>query len=383
MKTFSRILTIILTLISLSQPACQMYKEQPHEESHRKIVVTSPKAKDVILTQPYVCQIHSQVHIEVRALQSGYLNKIAVQEGQKVKKGDLMFMIFPVLYETRLKAEQAEAKVARLEYEYAKQLLAKTVISENEVLLLQAKMEKAQAKADQAQAELKFCSVEAPFDGIVDVLHKQLGSLIKENDILTTLSDNSVMWVYFNVPEKQYLEYMAGPGEEKYMEGIGQVKDDRRIELVLASGSKFPQPAKAVRIEAKFNNETGNIKFRADFENVYVGDSENRKGLLRQGQTGTVLIHRTLKNAMVIPQRATFELLDKRYVYVVGEDQVVHQRLITIQHELEDIFVIKSGLDVKDKIVLEGGWQLHEGDKVEYEFCTPEEALSHQKNPAE
>src|SRR5262249_54808964 len=101
-------------------------------------------------------------------------------------------------------------------------------------------------------------------------------------------------------------------------------------------------------------------------------------------QTGTVLIHRTLNNAIVIPQRAVFETLDKRYVYVVGEDDVVHQREIVIQNELEDIFVIKKGLDVNDRIVLEGVRQVRDGEKVEdYEFRKPEEALAHQKNHAE
>jgi membrane fusion protein (multidrug efflux system) len=144
---------------------------------------------------------------------------------------------------------------------------------------------------------------------------------------------------------------------------------------VLASHDKFPESCTRLTIEAQFNNETGNIAFRADFPNP---DS-----LLRHGQTGTILIHQTLKNAVVIPQRATFELLDKRYVWVVGEDDVAHQRLITIMHELEDIFVIKSGLGVKDKIVLEGVRQVEEGSKVEYEFRKPEEALKDQKFHAE
>jgi membrane fusion protein (multidrug efflux system) len=105
--------------------------------------------------------------------------------------------------------------------------------------------------------------------------------------------------------------------------------------------------------------------------------------VLRHGQTGTILIHRTLKHALVIPQRATFELLDKRYVWVVDENDVAHQRLITLAHELEDVFVIKSGLDVKDKIVLEGVRQVAEGRKVEYEFRKPADALKNQKFHAE
>jgi membrane fusion protein (multidrug efflux system) len=366
----SPILAVILALISLSLPACDVrwstFKEQPHQEEHHKIVATSPKVQDVIITQPYVCQIHSQRHIKVCALQNGYLKDVLVREGQAVKKGDLMFRIVPILYEARRDAEVAEARLAELELKNTNTLLDRNVVSPNEVLLQQARVAKAQAKAKLAQAELDFTIVTAPFDGIVDRLHEQLGSLIKEGEVLTTLSDNSVMWVYFNVPEAGYLDYMAGAGQDK---------ESQQIELVLANGSKFPYLGKIGAIEAKFNNETGTIPFRADFENPH--------GLLRHGQTGNVLIRRTVKNALLIPQRATFEILDKRYVYVVGEDEVAHQREIVIQHELDDIFVIQKGLGVNDKLVLEGVRQVHDGEKVEFEFRKPEEALANQKNHAE
>ncbi len=343
----------------------QKHEEQRHEE-HHKLVVTSPKAQDVIITQPYVCQIRSRRHIEVCALEDGYLQEILVGEGQAVKKGDLMFKIKPTLYQARLNAETAEAQFAQREFDNTKLLFEQKVVYANELALFQAKLAKAQAKAELAQAELNFTNVTAPFDGIVDQLHEQLGSLIKERDMLTTLSNNSVMWVYFNVPEAKYLEYMASLKHEN---------EDQRIELKLANGSKFPEIGKIAAIEAQFNNETGNIPFRADFPNP--------DRLLRHGQTGNVLIHRTFKNAIVIPQRATFEILDKRYVYVVGKDDVVHQRWIVVQHEMDDIFVIKKGLDVNDKIVLEGVRQVRDGEKVEYEFRKPEEALANQKNHAE
>jgi membrane fusion protein, multidrug efflux system len=153
-------------------------------------------------------------------------------------------------------------------------------------------------------------------------------------------------------------------------------REGQQIELVLANGSKFPHPGKIGAIEAQFNNETGNIPFRADFPNP--------DHLLRHGQTGTVLIHRTLKNALVIPQRTTFEILDKRFVYVIGKDGVVHQREIVVQNEMDDIFVIRSGLTVSDKIVLEGVQQVHDGEKEEeYEFRKPEESLANLKYHAE
>jgi membrane fusion protein (multidrug efflux system) len=362
----TQILAIGLALISLSLPACHSSRADEAELEHHKIVVTSPKAKDVTLTQQYVCQIRSRRHIKVRALQNGYLEEIRVNEGQGVKRGDLMFKIVPTLYQARLDAELAEAKLAELELNNTKQLLTDKIVSLNEVALFQAKLDKAKAKAKLAEAELNFTMVRAPFDGIIDRLDEQLGSLIKEGDVLTTLSDNSVMWVYFNVPEARYLDYVATQGQDK---------ESQKIELVLANGSTFQQTGKIGAIEAKFNNETGNIPFRADFPNP--------DRLLRHGQTGNVLIHRTLNNAIVIPQRATFEILDKQYVYVVGEDHVVHQRYVVVQNELDDIYVVKSGLGVNDKIVLEGVRQVRDGEKVEYEFRKPEEALANQKHHAE
>jgi membrane fusion protein (multidrug efflux system) len=358
-----------LALIALSLPACEMHtkeKEEGHQE--HKIAVTSPEARDVIITQQYVCQIHSQRHINVCALENGYLKEIPVKEGQAVKQGDVMFEIVPILYNAKMAAEVAEVQLAQIELNNTRMLFEHRppVVSVQEVKLAEAKLAKAHARLKLAEAELNFTTVRAPFDGIVDRLQQQHGSLIKEGDVLTTLSDNSVMWVYFNVPEKRYLEYMAGLGREH---------ESRQIELVLANGSKFPYSGRIGAIEAKFNNKTGNIPFRADFPNP--------QGLLRHGQTGTILIHRTLKNALVMPQRATFEILDKRYVYVVDKDDVVHQREIVTQSEMDDIFVIKSGLGVEDRIVLEGVRQVRDGEKVEYEFRPPGTVIAQLKNKAE
>jgi membrane fusion protein (multidrug efflux system) len=360
----SPILAIILALISLSVPACSMHTEEQHEEAH-KIVATSPQSMAVTLTQQYVCQIHSQRHINVCALEKGYLEAVPIREGQQVKEGDLLFKVIPILYQKRADAEMAEAKLAQLEYNYTKSLYEKKVVSENEVNLLGAKLAKADAKAELAKAELNFATVKAPFDGIVDRLHHQQGSLVEEGEILSTLSDNSVMWVYFNVPEARYLEYMANLNQNK----------DLKIELMLANGSKFNQLGKIGAIEADFNNENGNIPFRADFPNP--------DRLLRHGQTGTVVTSRVQNDAIVIPQRATFEVLQKRYVYVVDKENVAHQREIAVQNELEDLFVIKSGVGVDDTIVLEGIRQVRDGDKVEYEDRKPEQVAANLKYHAE
>lgn len=356
---------LLFLLLTLTLPACRKPVEEITQENH-KLVVTSPKKMDVTLTQRYVCQIHSQRHIKICALESGYLEEIPIKEGQVVKKGDLMFKVLPTLYKARWDAEKAEAQLAQLEFNNTKSLQKQNVVSQNEVALLQAKLSKAQAKAQLAEAEFNFTQVKAPFDGIVDRLNSQQGSLVKEGDVLTTLSDNSLMWVYFNVPEARYLEYMGS------MENTGK---DKHVELELANGVKYPKIGKIATIEANFNNETGNIPFRADFPNP--------DRLLRHGQTGNILIHRALKDVIVIPQRATFEILDKRFVFVVDKNNTIHSQEITIQNELEDIFVTKSGLNIEDKIIIEGVRQVRNGDKIEYDFLSPDKVFENLKNHAE
>jgi membrane fusion protein, multidrug efflux system len=379
------IVSVALALISVFLSGCDVQtklfgesEERGHGESHEesghhehKILVTSPLRKTVISTQPYVCQIHSCQHIDVRALEGGYLEEIRVKEGQAVKKGELMFKILPVLYQARLETEMAEAQRIQIEYDNAQNLSQKGIVSEQQIALKKAELAKVQARVNLARAELNFTEVRAPFNGIVDRQFHQLGSLIEEGDALTTFSDNSVMWVYFNVPEADYLEYKAELDKEKVAGG----QTDLQIELKLANGKIFPQPGKIGAIEADFNNTTGNIAFRADFD--------NSAGLLRNGQTGTILIHRTQQDVIVIPQRATFEILAKRYAYVIDENNVVHQRDVTLVGEQDDIFVIQDGLDEGDKIIVEGIRQVRDGDKVEYEFLAPDEVLGNLKYHAE
>ncbi len=341
-------------------------KEHSHEGHEHKISVTSAIAKDVISTQSYVCQIHSRRHIDVRALEGGYLEAIPIREGQLVQQGESMFTVVPSLYQAKLDAELAELELIQIEFNNAKKLLDQRVVSQQEVALAQAKLDKAQANVKLAQAELSFANIKAPFTGIVDRLRCQQGSLVAEGDVLTTLSDNSEMWVYFNVPEARYLEYKAK---------VGVDDPNLAIELQLADHSRFGYAGKIGAIEADFNNETGNIAFRADFPNP--------DGLLRHGQTGNVLIKRLLNNVVVIPQRATFEILAKRYVFVVDEENIVHQREVEIHSEADDIFVIGHGLQAGEKIILEGIRQVRDGDSVDFELLDPIEVLGHLKNKAE
>lgn len=376
MRLSSTLASLVAGLFLAFTSCKSLHGEEPVEEHHRPIVVTSPIAQDVTQTEKYVCQIHSRRHIELRALERGYLDSIQVNEGQTVKKGQLLFKLLPAVYKARLHADQAELLSAEIELRNSKKLFDKDVVSDQELALARAKRAKAQAKVELAKAELSFTEIRAPFDGIVDRQYEQEGSLTEEGDMLTTVSDNEVMWVYFNVPEADYLDFRAIPGASDPQAPQQLVLPDTKVELELANGEVFGHDAgSTVTIESTFDSETGNIQFRADFPNP--------QNLLRHGQTGTLLVHRRLPRALVIPQRATFEILDAQYVYVVDDQGVAHQRAITIAHETDDIFVVDSGLTADEKIVLEGVRQVHDGEQLEVEFRDPAEVLSHLKHHAE
>ncbi|WP_416864608.1 MAG: efflux RND transporter periplasmic adaptor subunit [Imperialibacter sp.] len=341
----------------LCYTSCESHKEKEEEET--KFLVTSPLRMDTTVTKDYVCQIRSVQHIELRALEKGYLQKIYVDEGQRVKKGQLMFQIMPKLYEAELQKAQAEASFVEIEYQNTKRLAESNVVAPNELALAKAKYDKAMAEVSLAEVHLGFTQIRAPFDGLMDRFHVRQGSLVDEGDLLTNLSDNSKMWVYFNVPEAEYLEYESS------------VKSDEKMEvgLLMANNRLFNHRGVVETIEADFNNETGNIAFRATFPNP--------NGLLRHGETGNIQVTVDLKGALLIPQKSTFEILDKRYVYVIDEENKIRSRAITISAEMPHIYAVQSGLEVNDKILLEGLRLVRENQEISFEFRDPAEVLSH------
>lgn len=337
--------------------SCESHKEEKKEET--KFLVTSPIRMDTSISKDYVCQVRSLQHIEMRALEKGYLQEIFVDEGQSVKKGQLMFQIMPMLYKAELQKAQAEANFVEIEYQNTAKLAESNVVAPNELALAKAKLEKAKAELALAQVHLGFTEIRAPFSGIMDRFHVRLGSLVDEGDLLTTLSDNSKMWVYFNVPEAEYLEY----------ESSAKTKEKTHVNLLMANGQMFSHTGIVETIEAEFNNETGNIAFRATFPNP--------NGLLRHGETGNVRMTIPLTNTLLIPQKSTFEILDKRYVFVLDKDDIIRSRAITVAAELPHIYAVQSGLEVNDRILLDGLRLVRENEKISYDFKNPKEVLAH------
>ncbi len=332
-------------------------KAEEKEESY-KYVVTNPLQIDTSYIKEYVSQIKSVRNIEIRAQEKGFLQNIYVDEGQSVRAGQLLFRIMPKVYEAEYQKALAEIKASEIELSNTKALADKNIVSKNELAMAHAKLDQAKAEASLAQTHLSFTEIRAPFDGTIDRIPLKLGSLIDEGALLTSLSDNSQMFAYFNVSEPEYLDYQTN------LKG----RANNKVGLLLANNQPFKYKGEVETIESEFDSETGNIAFRARFANP--------DRLLRNGETGKVQMTVPLKNALIIPQKATYEIQDKVYVFIV-DNNVVKSRQVTVYSEMPDLYVISNGISVNDKILLEGVQKVKDDQKINSEYASPREVLAH------
>ncbi|MFB6457434.1 efflux RND transporter periplasmic adaptor subunit [Chitinophaga sp. Hz27] len=359
----NRIVMLAGLSVVLCYTSCKSKPEEKEEVS--KYTITSPVRMDTSFTKEYVSQIKSVRNIEIRALEKGYLQTILVDEGQYVKAGQVLFRMMPKMYEAELLKAEAEAKAAEVELQNTKMLAEKNIISKNEQTVAQTKLDQARAEIAMAKLHLGFTEIRAPFDGIIDRIPKKPGSLVDDGELLTSLSDNTQMFAYFNVSEPEYLDY------ETNMKSRG----DNKVNLLLANNTQLKYTGEVTTVEGEFNNETGNIAFRAKFPNP--------DKLLKNGETGKVLMTMPLKNALLIPQKATYEIQDKVYVFLVDKDGNVKSRLITVGSRMPDLYVVTDGLAETDRILYEGVQKTKDDDKISFEYKAPAEIISHLRLKAE
>jgi membrane fusion protein (multidrug efflux system) len=205
---------------------------------------------------------------------------------------------------------------------------------------------------------LSFAEIKAPFDGIIDRIPFKKGSMIDEGDLLTTLSNNNEVFAYFNVSEKEYLNIRAQKAS----------LEKNKITLVLADNNPHKYKGNIETIDGEFDKNTGNIAFRAKFSNPEI--------LLRHGSSGKVQIVNELKHVLIIPQKSTFEIQDKYYVFVVSQTGIVSSKNIIVKQTLPHLFVIDNSLSTGDKIIFEGIQNVKDGDKIQPEFTSLKQIIS-------
>lgn len=322
------------------------------------------------LNSSFPATIKGKTDIEIRPQVTGFITKVHVDEGQHVKKGQVLFTLDQVTYQAAVDAAKASVNVAQTAVETAKitldnkkKLLDKNIISQYEWQLADndyrtalSQLASAKANLASAQKNLAYTVVTSPSDGVVGSIPNREGSLASPSSAqaLTTVSQNDKIYAYFSLNEKDILD-LTENGTRSLEAAIAAMPE---VKLQLANGETYPYSGKVATVSGVIDNTTGSASVRTLFDNP--------SGMLRSGSTGTILIPVTHDNAIIIPQKATFELQDKKFVYVVNDSNVVNARPITIQ-SLNDgqTYVVTSGLQVGERIATEGvGTKLSEGLQI-------------------
>lgn len=362
MKWICPLILLVFTISSCNN--AQKSVESTDTESQLRVLpVTKVITRDTSLYREYVADIQAVQNVELRARVQGFLERIYVDEGQRVKKGQILFKINDEEYRAELakatanlESAIAEAKASELEVDRLKVMVEKRVISETELSVAQAKLKAVNAKIEQARwakqnAELRlsYTSVRAPFDGIIDRIPFKVGSLIDHGTLLTTVSDISEVFVYFNVSEGEYLDYVKSSVEESR-------RRNDLVTLMLADGTQYPYHGSVETMGGEFQASTGSISFRARFPNP--------NAILKHGATGKIRLANELEDALLIPQKAVFEIQDKNFVFVVDSANQVRMRFFVPKARFSRYYIVESGLKSGDKIVFEGIQEIRDGMRI-------------------
>jgi membrane fusion protein, multidrug efflux system len=336
----------------------------------REYAVLTLSPKSVTVHQDFPATIQGQRVIEIRPMINGYLQDIYVNEGDQVKRGQLLFRISNPIYEqqvitakARINSAQADVNSAEIEIDKIKPLVEKEIVSNYRLksaeLILKAKeaaLEQTKAELSNAETNLSYTIIKCPQDGIIGTIPYKNGALVSSTspEALTNLSDIQNVLAYFSWNEKQLLNMLAEtPGltlEEK-------VKSMPPATLILANSTEYPEKGKIEIASGLISTETGSATFKAIFP--------NKSGLIRSGSSATVRVPETLDSVLVVPQGATYELQNKRFIYKLGADnKVTAVAFVSIPSDNGQYFYVSNGLKSGDRVVLEGVSSLREGTEI-------------------
>ena len=346
--------------------------KQPQQQAMTapEIAVMTVSPSTAEFESSYPATIKGKTDIAIRPQVSGFITKVHVDEGQRVRKGQPLFTIDQVQFQAavdqalaNLNSARSAVSTAKITEQNKRMLLDKNIISETEWQM--AANQLAQAQAAQAQAEaalvtarknLAYTVVTAPSDGVVGTIPNREGSLASPSSAqpLTTISDNSEVYAYFSFTEKDLLD-LTENGTTTVEAGIKALPE---VQLELANGTRYPLKGRVATVSGVIDNSTGAASARALFDNP--------SGMLRSGNTGQIIIPRDSEGVIVIPQKATYEVQDLRYVYTLNDSNMTVATPITVQpYNDGKNFVVTSGLKDGDRIVTEGvGTQVRAGMPV-------------------
>jgi RND family efflux transporter MFP subunit len=356
----------LLIILSSCRPPLQA------AESQESFPIAVPSIAAAHHDREYVGEVQAIQRVELRARVKGRIESVVVDEGQAVKANQLLFALGTKELQQELRRARAavasaaaDLNAAEIERANLKMLLAKAVVSPAEMAIgdakvasLAAKLEEAKANEGQATINVSYAEIRAPFAGVINRVPKKTGSMVEEGEHLTTLTNTSEVYVYFRVSEQEYLEYASAKGDGR----------NKEVSFKLANGELLTSVGMTDAVESEVDRNTGTIAFRARFAN----DGQ----LLKHGSSGKVVVRSLLKDAVVVPQKATFEIQDHVYVYVVDSEGKARARRIHPKARLKDAFIVDTGLKAGERFITEGIQRIKDGERVAIRTDTPTTATT-------
>ena len=355
-KKFNGLILPAMAIVMLV-PSCKGNQDQQQQQQAPELAVLTVSEENTTLESGMPTTLEGENDVEIRPQMQAFLTKVCVEEGQKVSKGQTLFVIDQVSLQAAVDAAQAAVAVAQANVNTAttnmnnnKMLFEKNIISQpayqtsvDSYNAAKAQLNQAMANLTSARKNLSYSVVTAPASGVVGKIDFREGSLVSPQSLLTILSNNSDMRATFSLNEKDLLA-LTDNGKRSLQEAIKQMPS---VTLILANGEKYQYPGKIISISGVIDPSTGSATAKAVFPNP--------EGMLHSGNTGQVMIPHTRLNTMLIPQVATYEMQDMKFVYVVNDSNKVHSRAIQIADENDgQNYIVIGGLKPGERIVTEG-----------------------------
>ena len=335
--------------------SCGKKEEQAPAQGPAPFPVQTIAKQDAVVYQEYTANLEGQQNVEIRPKVNGFIQKIYVDEGQVVKKGQLLFKLETQTQNQDASAAQANVKAAQVEVDRLKPLVDRKIISEVQLETAKAKLAQAKSAYGAIAANIGFGTITSPVNGVIGSLPFREGSLVSStNEMpLTTVSDTKIVRAYFSMNEKQLLFFnKTFKGETT----AAKLKVAPEVSLLLVDGSEYDQKGKIATMNGLVNPTTGTTQFRAEFKNP--------EGILRSGSSGIVRLPIEQKGVMLVPQNAIFEVQGKQTLYVVEKGNKVKSRIVTTNGTSELNFIVTDGLQEGEVVVIEGASKLKDDMEI-------------------
>ncbi|MCM1369469.1 MAG: efflux RND transporter periplasmic adaptor subunit [Candidatus Amulumruptor caecigallinarius] len=351
------VLTLAVMAMAVTLPSCKGKQEGQQQQQAPELAVLTISEDSSTLETGMPTTLEGENDVEIRPQVQGFLTKVCVEEGQRVSKGQTLFIIDQVALQAAVDAAKSQVAVAQANVNTAatnmnnnKMLLDKNIISQpayqtsvDAYNAAKAQYNAAMANLTSARKNLSYSTVTAPTSGVVGSINFREGSLVSPSSMLTVLSNNSDMRATFSLNEKDLLA-LTDNGKRSLNAAIAALPP---VTLQLANGERYSRPGKIISISGVIDPATGSATAKALFPNP--------DGMLHSGNTGQVIIPQVRKNTITVPQQAAYEMQDMKFVYVLGDSNKVHSRAITVADENDGKnYIVTGGLQPGEKIVVEG-----------------------------